>query len=232
MKGKDVLAVAVHELGAKESPPNSNDVKYNTWYYGREVSGDAYPWCMAFVQWCYKQAGIPLPFRTASCGALLRWYRENEPQCVVGVEDAIPGCIVIFDFPGTEYNTDHTGIFESAGSKYVTTIDGNTGSTSEADGGMVARRTRPISDVAACIVPRSLKERQMCRAELPVLQYGDVGSDTMALQALLNLRGASIAVDGSFGPATLRAVKDFQGAHDLVVDGSVGPATWPELISA
>ena len=71
--GKDVLTAALSQLGIKESPPNSNLVKYNTWYYGKEVSGGAYPWCMAFVQWCYARAGAALPFKTASCGALLRW---------------------------------------------------------------------------------------------------------------------------------------------------------------
>ena len=56
-----VLSIARRELGTKESPANSNRVKYNAWYYGREVSGSAYPWCMAFVQWVFAQAGVKLP---------------------------------------------------------------------------------------------------------------------------------------------------------------------------
>ena len=75
-----VLTVAVSELGVTESPPDSNNVKYNTWYYGREVSGPEYPWCMAFVQWVFNMAGVPLPFKTASCGSLLRWYKEHTPK--------------------------------------------------------------------------------------------------------------------------------------------------------
>ena len=53
MTGSDVLRVACGELGIKEQPANSNRVKYNAWYYGKDVSGSSYPWCMAFVQWCY-----------------------------------------------------------------------------------------------------------------------------------------------------------------------------------
>ena len=140
--GKDVLAVAISQLGVKEQPANSNRVKYNTWYYGKEVSGAAYPWCMAFVQWCYAQAGIPLPLKTASCGALLRWYQEHDPACIV--KEPVVGCIVIFDFPGGAA-TDHTGLFESRTNSTVTTIDGNTGTTSDANGGAVMRRTRSIS---------------------------------------------------------------------------------------
>ena len=65
---KELLAVAVRQLNVREDPPGSNNVRYNTWYYGREVSGNAYPWCMAFVQWVFAQAGVKLPTRTASCG--------------------------------------------------------------------------------------------------------------------------------------------------------------------
>lgn len=64
---KELLAVAVRQLNVREDPPDSNNVRYNTWYYGREVSGKAYPWCMAFVQWVFAQAGVKLPARTASC---------------------------------------------------------------------------------------------------------------------------------------------------------------------
>ena len=156
--GHDVLAVAVAELGTKEYPPDSNRVKYNAWYYGHNVSGPAYPWCMAFVQWCYAQAGVPLPFKTASCGELLRCYRANQPECIVN--EPVPGCIVIFNLPGTKYTTDHTGIFESAGSRYVTTIDGNTGSASDSNGGEVMRRSRPIEYVAAYIVPREINQKE------------------------------------------------------------------------
>ncbi|MBQ9648622.1 MAG: CHAP domain-containing protein [Oscillospiraceae bacterium] len=153
--GKDILAAAVSQLGVKESPPDSNRVKYNTWYYGREVSGPAYPWCMAFVQWCYAQAGAALPFKTASCGALLRWYREHQPECIV--KEPEPGDIVIFDFPGGAA-TDHTGVFERLRGDQVTTVDGNTGTANDADGGAVMRRARSGRLVAAYIRPRELED--------------------------------------------------------------------------
>lgn len=154
MGAEKLLSVARSQLGVKESPANSNNVKYNTWYYGRSVYGSAYPWCMAFVQWCFNEAGMRLPKITASCGALLNWYRANDPGCVVA--EPKPGDIVIFDFPGTKYSTDHTGILENATKSSVTTIDGNTGTTSDANGGAVMRRTRARSTVAAFIRPRSL----------------------------------------------------------------------------
>lgn len=169
--GQRVLEIAAREIGVKESPANSNRVKYNTWYYGSEVSGAGYPWCMAFVQWVYHQAGIPLPKKTASCGALLNWYFTREPACVHvdGMSNWTPeaGDIVIFDFPGTAYNTDHTGILEGLGRETVTTIDGNTGTNNEANGGAVMRRTRSRQLVKAYIRPRALwKEDKMSGEEI------------------------------------------------------------------
>lgn len=48
-----LMEIALSQVGVKEVPSGSNDVKYNTWYYGREVRGDAYPWCCVFVEWCF-----------------------------------------------------------------------------------------------------------------------------------------------------------------------------------
>lgn len=140
--GESVLRTAIGELGTKELPANSNRVKYNEWYYGREVSGSAYPWCMAFVQWCYDTAGYPLPFRTASCSALLGWYISNAPQCVT--ERPVKGDIII-------YNFGHTGLFESSGEGTVTAIEGNTAVGNESNGGEVMRRTRSKGQVLAYI---------------------------------------------------------------------------------
>ena len=48
-----LLAIAASQVGVKESPAGSNNVKYNTWYWGKIVSGDAWPWCAAFVSWLF-----------------------------------------------------------------------------------------------------------------------------------------------------------------------------------
>ena len=62
-----------------------------------------------------------------------------------------------------------------------------------------------------------------------MLQEGDTGAAVKTLQTRLNAWGATLAVDGDFGSATLAAVKAFQTAHHLSMDGIVGPLTWAAL---
>lgn len=63
----------------------------------------------------------------------------------------------------------------------------------------------------------------------PVTRRGDRGQRVRALQYLLRSRGATITVDGDFGPATETAVRAFQEQVRASVDGSVGPQTWNQL---
>ncbi len=61
------------------------------------------------------------------------------------------------------------------------------------------------------------------------IQQGQVSGCVTKLQQLLNTHGAGIGVNGSFGPSTLTAVKNYQSAHGLSADGVVGPATKASL---
>jgi peptidoglycan hydrolase-like protein with peptidoglycan-binding domain len=64
-----------------------------------------------------------------------------------------------------------------------------------------------------------------------VLVKGSIGNDVKLLQTLLNNEGFNLAVDGSFGPLTLIAVKDYQSKNGLKVDGFVGPQTRASLMN-
>ena len=150
----ELLELARRQIGVKESPPNSNNVRYNTWYYGREVSGAPYPWCMVFVQWVFDQAKVKLPTRTASCGALMR-AAQSAGCWVTG--DYRPGDVVIYDFPGGAA-TDHCGIVESVDGTYISAIEGNTSSASDADGGAVERRARKFAQIVGAVRPTYDKE--------------------------------------------------------------------------
>ena len=155
----ELLEIARRQIGTRESPPNSNNVRYNTWYYGREVSGAAYPWCAVFVAFVFDQAKVKLPIRTASCGALMR-AAQSAGCWVTG--DYRPGDVVIYDFPGGAA-TDHCGIVESVDGTYISAIEGNTSSTSDADGGAVERRSRKFSQIVGAVRPSYDKEVEEVR---------------------------------------------------------------------
>lgn len=140
MTAEKILKIARGEIGEREFPPNSNKIKYNTAYYGREVSGSNYAWCAVFVWWCFREAGAPELFygggKTAYCPTLKNYHKK---QAVKG--DYQPGDVIFFNFSG-KTNAAHVGICESFDGTYITTIDGNTGTGNEASGGAVMRRKR------------------------------------------------------------------------------------------
>ena len=144
---KDILAVARAELGYTESPAGSNRTKYGKWF-----GLDGQPWCMMFVQWCFRQADAKdlLPMLTASCGALMRAAQANGCWVTGGYQ---PGDVVIYDFPGNNVKTDHCGIVEQLAGGGIMAIEGNTGSGNDADGGQVQRRFRSSKVILGAFRP-------------------------------------------------------------------------------
>lgn len=155
---KDLLDLAQGEIGYCEAPAGSNCTKYGVWY---GLNGQ--PWCMIFVQWVFAQAGVPLPAKTASCGALMRAAKTAGQWITSGF---LPGDVVIYSFSGGT-TTDHCGIVESATAASVTAIEGNTAVGNDSNGGAVMRRTRPLSQVLGAMRPRFDQEEE----EEPVVRY-------------------------------------------------------------
>ena len=59
---------------------------------------------------------------------------------------------------------------------------------------------------------------------MTTIKLGSKGNDVKILQTKLK-----VTADGIFGPATEKAVKEFQKSKGLTVDGIVGPNTWSKL---
>lgn len=172
MSLKKVIETARNELGVTENPPGSNRVKYWDDY---DPSFQGQPWCVAFLWWVFQQAGERMSFfgggKTASCGTLLRWYREQ--GLTVPVEDVQPGDIVILNFSGTQ-DTQHCGLVvdkhlmwkhgvtvedimrDNWTYQEIITIEGNTSSSdgSQSNGGMVCEKTRYPSQVIGVCRPQ------------------------------------------------------------------------------
>ena len=63
-----------------------------------------------------------------------------------------------------------------------------------------------------------------------VLEINDTGNAVKALQALLNVHGQHLDVDGIFGPATQTALIIFQDSKGMKGTGTCDAQTWAYLI--
>jgi len=131
-KAADVVRIAQHEAeltdgSNMENPNGSNAVKYNDWYYGEHVSGDAYPWCAAFVSWVLNKAGVGeniLP-KTASAPQFYENVGTHGGK-YVSASDGAPGDIITFSNTGNSGGIYHVGLVENVSGGKVNTIEGNT----------------------------------------------------------------------------------------------------------
>ena len=150
----NIIELAVSQIGVTEFPRDSNNVKYNTEFYGREVYdglwGTTFPWCCTVVWWVFKHADASDLFygggKTASCPTLAQYYERKGQLVKYGFRR---GDIVFFDWNIGGYGYDHVGIIEKAngdGTYYC--IEGNTSLTSNDNGGSVMRRLRSFMSIS------------------------------------------------------------------------------------
>lgn len=152
-----VIETARADLGYTESPPGSNMTKYGAAYGMNGV-----PWCVEALWDWFNRAGESSAFfggaKTASCGKLLRFYKENYQS--VPVREITVGDLGFFNFSGG-VAPEHCGLVthveRSGGSiLYVKCIEGNTTTTggSEDNGGVVAEKVRYPRNIVGVARPK------------------------------------------------------------------------------
>lgn len=151
MNANDIISKAQSQIGVFESPPNSNNVKYNTAYYGHAVNDSSLAWCCSFIWWLFKECGAPELFfggsKTASCTTLMNYHAAQ------AVTDYKPGDLAFFNWSGQKHTAQHIGIIESIKKGSVVTIEGNTSIANDTNGGTVMRRERNTSLIVRVIRP-------------------------------------------------------------------------------
>lgn len=202
--------LAGKEVGVREEPDGSNRVKYNDWYYGRSVSGPAYPWCMVFMQWLAASAGLPV-LRTASCTTLARWAKERGEWVT---KDFCRGDWVEFDFSGRRKITQHVGLVIGTRPGYVVTIEGNTSGKNASNGGQVQRRERRLSCVTGAWRPpyeKLEKEKQGM-----IKRYRRIEDIPKAFQSTVRLLTEAGVITGYGGAGTVKEDMILDLSHDMV----------------
>src|SRR5215472_7177388 len=147
-----VLALenAITQIGIKESPPDSNQVKYTDWY---NMVG---PWCAMFCTWSFETKGDSPAFIKGQRYAYVPYVvadARSKKNGLQTTDDPIPGDLVCFDWDfNGEY--DHIGIFEkwTSGTQVFNCIEGNTSTSSNSNGGEVMRRSRNRSSQGTVFV--------------------------------------------------------------------------------
>jgi CHAP domain/Putative peptidoglycan binding domain len=147
-----VLKFADSEVGTMEKPAGSNRGPKVDEYLrsvGLNPAAGSFPWCAAFVYWCFQQAAKELKVtnpavRTA--GVLDLWNRAgNAGVQRIAASEAIakpslvkPGLVFVLS---TGAGNGHTGFVESVDGVVLTTIEGNTNLGGSREGVGVFRRT-------------------------------------------------------------------------------------------
>lgn len=153
----EIISKGLSYLGTKESPANSNNVIFNTHYYGKKVSGASYPWCCVFVWDIFRLCGASELFvggkKTAYCPTAENWYKKEKRY----YQEGNPGDLCFMDFG--KGRASHIGIVkENLGNGKYKIIEGNTSLTSNDNGGKVMIRTRKMNVIRGFGRPAYVKE--------------------------------------------------------------------------
>ena len=242
----EIVAQAQSWIGCKESDGTHRQIidVYNSdkpLPRGYKVSyTDA--WCATFVTACAIKCGATdiIP-KECSCNKMIELLKglgcwvENDAYVPA------PGDLIFYDWEdkGTGDNTgvsDHVGIVEKVSGNTITVIEGNYNDACK-------RRVLNLNGryIRGYGVPKydsePVKAVARVTVSLPILKKGSKSEAVKTLQRLLNALGftdateKALVVDGSFGTATLYALKSYQNAKRLEIDGICGAETWKSILN-
>ena len=223
-----------------------NARKYGSKWIGHYVAD-----CSGLFTWAFKQLGGTMYHgsntmwdKWCTAKGKLKNGRRNDGKTL------LPGTAV-FTYNETKHNRGHVGLYigdgwviEAQGTKAgvvksKVTLDkwvewgelkGVDYETSYEGNGVVVIPSGTASTGSSAVSNK--KDDKTSIGGRPTLRKGDKGEYVTLLQTKLQQKGydlGSYGIDGDFGSATEKAVKQFQEDHDIKVDGIVGTGTWNKL---
>lgn len=256
----DIIKKAISYIGTREYPAGSNNVIFNTHFYGKSVRGSAFPWCCTFVWDIFRMCKAKKLFcggePTAYCPTVESWAK-NHGQWHSNTEGR-PGDLCLMDFG--KGRASHIGIVEkkNADGTY-TVIEGNTSKTSNDNGGCVMRKIRRTGVIrgfyrpdyigsAAYTKTAFIKDIQKALgAKIDGVAGKETISKTVTLSRFKNRRHPAVLpvqkylntlgfdcgkADGIAGTKFHNAVIAFQKANGCITDGELTAKakTWKKLL--
>lgn len=141
-----VLALALSQVGVKESPPNSNSgPKVHEYQSTTGAYGQA--WCASFAKWLLVRCGASQAQLAHATADVTTWLAYPH----MSAANVRPGDQVIYQWGGGD--VDHIGTFYRwilKGHSFQA-VEGNTSVGNDSNGGEVMVRTRSVSSVAAFV---------------------------------------------------------------------------------
>ena len=211
--------------------------------FGKWFGANGAAWCAMFVSYCLSHAGAPEILKGAQTAkgaaqvSKIKNHLKKTGAKQIKPADAMPGDVVIFDWPGG-YETDHVGFIRAksnAAKKFIYTIEGNTSSGkagSQSNGGGVYTRTRSFGVVESIWRPKYLPETPAAVTPPPT---GEPTPNPSAIQspttppigavaAVTPPPTGAVYTDLKVGSKGDR-VKKVQARLSITADGIYGPIT-------
>lgn len=223
------MSVIESAISWMESKANDNQHGYDQRYrWGEKGDYD----CSSAVITAWEQAGVPVKTRGAS-------YTGNMYNIFIacGFKDATAG-VNLSTGAGLRRGDvllnkqKHTAMYCGNGMEAEASINEKGGITGGTPGDQTGKeflfrtyRNYPWD----CVLRYAGEAASQPQETKNWLEYGDTGDEVKKLQEMLNKIGYRLSLDGSFGPATLAAVKNFQSKNGLTVDGLFGPQSKEKL---
>lgn len=174
-----MLSLAAGSVGIKEFPSGSNNVSFNTEFYGREVrdgyrldgtpdKNAKYPWCGTSMSILFWRANLPLGVIDykkgfAGCPYALKCIKDpvlsktKKWGDIVTFEQAEPGDLIFFDWD-LNSEPNHVGMLKSKNltTKTMETYEGNTSFGNDSNGGCFMERNRKYFGGCVFVRPNAL----------------------------------------------------------------------------
>lgn len=128
------------------------------------------------------------------------------------------------------YNVGNINGLTASGKRSRAEIAGAMLRYNKAGGKVLAGLTRRRQAERALFLTACETTEEEFEMTLKTLKRGSKGDPVRGLQRLLKGYGYSVSADGDFGPATERALKDYQQTHKLADDGVAGEKTFGEML--
>jgi hypothetical protein len=137
---EQAMFVALSQLGVKEKPLGSNAGPEVEAYLASIGLGKGYPWCAAFMFWCFREASIKLsrPNPVPQTGGVLRMWQLAKPANKIIAPPAIGDWFVMSYGKGL----GHMGCVTGTNKLFIYTCEGNSDSSGSRTGGMVCENYR------------------------------------------------------------------------------------------